>query len=61
MTIQITDGPSLLDPLGIAPIHVLGALPGNRRVVVLTARTWRVRLAIWLLRAYVNTAIASAK
>lgn len=58
MTIQINDGPSLSDPLGIAPIGVLG-VPGCDHVVRLTVQTWRARLGIWLLRQYVNRCVSS--
>lgn len=57
MTIQITDGPSVMDPLGIAPIQVTG-LPG-RLVVPLAAIGWRARLAVWLLRQYVDKCVSA--
>lgn len=54
--IHITDGPSLMDPLDIARIHVLG-VPGCAGVVTLTTIGWRARLAVWLLRAYVRDCV----
>jgi len=56
MTIQITDGPSVMDPSDIAQIHVL---VGRDGVVTLAARGWRAKLAVWLLRQYVDRCVSA--
>jgi hypothetical protein len=53
MRIQITDGPSFDDPTDQAPILIVV----DNRIVRLTARTWRARIAFYLLRGYVERCV----
>lgn len=56
MMIQITAGRSVMDPADIAPISLIG-VSGRTDAVSLTARGWKARLAVWLLRRYVRKVI----
>ena len=53
MLIQITGGPSLMDPIDGAPLQV--HIDGHE--VRLAAIGWRARLGIWLVRAYVTRCV----
>ena len=57
MIINVTGGPSFDDPTDIAPLSVYV----DGRFVKLIARTWRSRLAIWLLRQYVEKILAGSR
>jgi hypothetical protein len=60
MTIQLSGGPSMLDPYDQAPIAVVGLHGVTSGVITLAAIGWRARLAVWLLRSYVKRCVKSA-
>lgn len=62
MIIQLSDGPSLNDPLDIAPIHVsYRSESGRVRSMNLSARTDEVQMAIQVLLAYVQDSVAGSQ
>jgi hypothetical protein len=58
-TIYITAGPSVQDPFDQAPIGFIHGTMGQ--FIQMSARNWRVRLAIWALRRYVSRAIKGSR
>jgi hypothetical protein len=60
MSIFITRGPSAADPRDVAPITVIApitALGLGGYPIRIMADTWRPRLAVWLLRRYVQSVL----
>jgi len=53
--IHVSYGPSITDPFDLAPLVIVV----DGKPVQLTALGWRVQLAIWFLRRYVEKAVRS--